>query len=179
MNRIAGVLGNVAKHILGSLERAFRMMALTGIIVALVVGLATEAVGIYFTGYFPPSGATHLAAAALAIAFGYAAAVTVAIGEILRGLIKGIELIVSETEHLADEGLHEIEGLAQRGEGEALRLGRSALGDAASLGRGVIGGAESLEHGITSHLPGHHRDPQVTGQMPATIPTLNPGQSGR
>jgi hypothetical protein len=180
MGRITHVLGNVAKHILGSLERAFRLMAITGFIVAILAGLSTEVIGSFLTNEVPPTGPTHLAAAAIAITFGYAAAVTVAIGEILRGLIRGIELIVSETEHLAQEGLHEVETFAERGEGEALRLGRAAIGDVASLGRGVIGGAESVEHGIASHLPGHRQDSgQNTGQntgAPATVPTTSPQQ---
>ncbi len=131
--------------------------------------------GSLLTNRFPPEGPTHLAAAAIAVAFGYGAAVTVAIGEILRGIIKGIELIVSESEKLAEEGLHEVEVLAQRGESEALRLGRAAVGDATSLGRGVLGGAESLEHGIASHLPGHRQD----ANSPATVPTTNPPQFSR
>jgi len=174
MNRIMNVLGNVAKHMLGSLARAIRMTFLTGIIVFIVVALATEGIAWWMTGAVP-TGLTHLAAAALAIAFGYAAAVTVAIGEILSGIIRGIELIVAESEKLAQEGLHEVEGLARRGEEEALRLGRSALGEAGSLGRGVIGGAESLERGVASHLPGHHE------AHATTIPSAGPagGQSGR
>jgi len=179
MQRIMNVFGNVAKHILGSLERAFRLMAITGFIVAVLSLLATEAVGSLLTNKFPPDGPTHLAAAAIAVTFGYAAAVTVAIGEILRGIIKGIELIVSETEKLAEEGLHEVEVLAQRGESEALRLGRAAIGDAASLGRGVLGGAESLEHGIASHLPGHHQENRQDAASPAPVPTINPPQFSR
>jgi hypothetical protein len=186
MQRIMNVLGNVAKHILGSLERAFRLMAITGFIVAIIAGLGTEVIGSLLTKEIPPSGPTHLAAAAIAITFGYAAAVTVAIGEILRGIIRGIELIVEETEHLAQEGLREVESLAQHGEADALRLGRAALGDVASLGRGVLGGAESIEHGvanrfrgaeqgIASHMPGHQQDPNA----PATVPTTNPPQFSR
>jgi hypothetical protein len=93
----------------------------------------------------------------------------------LSGIIHGIELIVSESEHLAKEGLHEIEGLARHGEEEALRLGRSALGEAGTLGRGVLGGAESLERGIASHLPGHH------DAHAATLPSsgLSSNQPGR
>jgi len=179
MQRIMTVLGNVAKHILGSLERAFRLMAITGFIAAVLSGLATEVIGSLLTKEVPPSGPTHLAAAAIAVTFGYAAAVTVGIGEILRGIIRGIELIVSETEKLAEEGLHEIEVLAQRGESEAVRLGRAAVGDAASVGRGVLGGAESLEHGIASHLPGHRQESHQDSSSPATVPTTNPQQFSR
>lgn len=168
MQRVMSVLGNVAKHILGSIERAIRAMAITFLIVAILVALGTEATGYVLTRDI--NGPTHLAAAALAIAFGYAAAVTVAIGEILRGIIKGIEMIVEESEHLAQEGLREAEVLARRAEGDALHLGRSALGDAGALGRGVIDGAEGLEHRVASHLPGHHPDEQAAAPMPTTDP---------
>jgi hypothetical protein len=173
MQRIMSVLGNVAKHILGSLERAFRLMALWGLIVGVIAGLTTEGIGAYLTREFPPSGATHLAAAAIAITFGYAVAVTVAIGEILRGIIHGIELIVKESEQLAQEGIHEAELLAQRGEQEALRLGRAALGDAAALEHGVADRFRGMERGVASHVPGHHNDPTA----PATIPTNPPPAS--
>jgi hypothetical protein len=175
MQRVMSVMGNVAKHILGSIERAIRAMAITGLIVALLVGLGTEATGYLLTHEI--NGPTHLAAAALAIAFGYAAAVTVAIGEILRGIIKGIEMIVEESEHLAQEGLHEAEVIAQRAEVDALHLGRAALGDAGSLGRGIVGGAEGLEHRVTSHVPGHHPDAQAPSSTP--LSTTDPRQTAR
>lgn len=169
MHNVTAVLGNVAKHILVSIERAFRVMAITGFIVAIVVGLGTEAIGSLLTQQIPAGGFTHLAAAALAIAFGYAVAVTVAIGEILRGLIKSIELVVQESERAIKIGLEEVEGMVQHAEGEALHVGRAALHDAAAVGRGVIGGAESLEHGVAqrvhgaeqglaNHLPGRRTD---------------------
>lgn len=175
MQRVMSVMGNVAKHILGSIERAFRAMAITGLIVALLVGLGTEGAGYLLTHDI--SGPTHLAAAALAIAFGYAAAVTVAIGEILRGIIKGIEMIVEESEHLAQEGLREAEMFAQHAEVDALHLGRAALGDAGALGRGVIGGAEGLEQRVASHMPGHHADAQAPASAP--LSTTDPRQAAR
>ena len=44
-SRLVSVLGTTAKHILGSLRRAFYAVFLTGIIVALAAAAATEAVG--------------------------------------------------------------------------------------------------------------------------------------
>jgi hypothetical protein len=167
MNRLTGVLGNVLKHILISVERALRAMVITGLIVFLVVGLGTEALGAYFTHELPPSGLTHLSAAALGIAFAYAAAVTVAVIEILRGIIRGIELIVAETEHLAEEGLRDLEGVARRSEEEAMRLGRSALGGAESLEHGITDRFRGAERGVASRLPGHHES-QTT-----TVPTTS------
>src|SRR5579883_3349287 len=93
--RLVTVVGTAAKHILVS---ALRTIVVTGIVVAVVVVIITEVVGAYLTKSFPPTGATHLAAAALAIAFGWAAAVTVAIGEIFIASIKVIELLIEEAE---------------------------------------------------------------------------------
>jgi carbon starvation protein CstA len=50
-----GVLGNVAKHMLGSLARAIRMTALTFIIVAIIAALATEGLSWLMTNT-PPTG---------------------------------------------------------------------------------------------------------------------------
>jgi hypothetical protein len=167
MNRLTGVLGNVLKHILVSVERALRAMVITGLITALIVFLGAEGISVYVNGKFPPSGLTHLSAAALAIAFAYAAAVTVAVIEILRGIIKGIELIVAETEHLAEEGLRDLEGVARRSEEEVARLGRGALGGAESFEHGVADRFRGAERDVASHLPGRHQSET------ATVPTTS------
>lgn len=175
--RLVALLGNGVKHILTGLERGLRAVAITGLIVALLVALATEGVGVFLTQSFP-TGATHLAAAALAISFGYAAAVTVLIGELLRAFIKAIELIVEEAERIEKKAVEELGVLGRRAEEEVFKLGRTAVTDAGALGRtvagdagaigrtvtgavgGVIGGAESAvggaERAVASRLPGHH-----------------------
>jgi hypothetical protein len=156
--RIVSVLGSVAKHILHSLRRAFIAISVTGLSVAVVAGVATEALASVLTGKFPPGGPTHLAAAAMAIAFGYAAGMTVAIVEILKGLVEAIELVVKETEKLAAEALHEAERLGGAAIRDAERAGRVALSDAETVGRdafGVVGGvAGGVEHAVGSIF--HH-----------------------
>jgi hypothetical protein len=176
--RLVKLLGNSAKHVLTGLRRAFYAVALTGLIVAVLAAVVTEVAAWFLTKTFPPSGATHLAAAALAISFGYAAAMTVAIGELLRAIIKAVELIVEEAEKLERKAQQEITTLAERAGQEALKVGREAVtdtgsavrtiaGDAGALGHaaaGMVGGAvggvghevHNVEHGIASHLPGHH-----------------------
>jgi hypothetical protein len=174
-HRVLKFMGTAAQHILHALRRAIWAMALTFLIVGVAAAAATEIVAFFLTGS-APTGPTHLAAAALAVAFGYAAAVTVAISEILFAIVKTIELLVKESEKLAEEAFKEAEVLARKAEGEAVRLGRGALGDAESLGRGVagvagglVGGvvheAQAVEHGIGSHLPGHHNQ-----ASPSAIP---------
>jgi hypothetical protein len=165
--QLMSLLGSMSKHVLGGILHAIRAIALAFIIVALLAAGATEGIAAALTHQFPPSGATHLAAAALAIAFGYAAAITVAIEEILRTIIKAFEVVLQEAEKLGKEAL-----------GEAEKLGRGALSDVGAVGRGVTGvvggvvggvGREAgrLESGVASHLPGHHdQGAAVTSSSP-------------
>ena len=161
--RLMHIVSNIGKHILGTLQTAFRRIFVAGLLVALIVAVGVEAASVFLSGgKFPPDGTTHLAAAALAVAFGYAVAVTVAIEEILRGIVKSIELIVQETEKLAGEAIGEAEKLAKGALHEAGSLERGAVG----VVEGVVGGAgrefRSVEQGIASHLPGHHADTSRT-----------------
>jgi|SRR5579871_13537 hypothetical protein len=174
--RLVTVVGTAAKHILVSALRGLRTIVVTGIVVAVVVVIITEVVGAYLTKSFPPTGATHLAAAALAIAFGWAAAVTVAIGEIFIASIKVIELLIEEAEKAEKKAVEEIGVLSRKAEEEAVRLGHtaardagavghSALSDAGALGHlvsgavgGVVGGVEHGAEGLASHIPGHHHN---------------------
>lgn len=182
--RLVAVLGTTAKHILGGVRHALRAVVVTGFFVALFVAGATEAVGAFLTKSFP-TGPTHLAAAALAIAFGYAAAITVAVEEILRAIIKAVELIVEEAEKAEKKAVEEIEALARKSSEEALRFGRGAATDAGVVGRGaagLVGGvlsgigheARAVEQGIGSHVPGHHHanEPQPATVAASMAPTL-------
>ena len=196
--RLVAVLGTTAKHILGGLRHALRAVALTFLIVALLAAAVTEVVASFLTHSFP-TGETHLAAAAIAIAFGYAAAITVAIEEILRAIIKAVELIVEEAERVEKKAVAEIEVLGRRAEEQAERLGRaaaadagafghSALSDAGALGRAVagatgsvIGGLEhdarAVEHGIGAHMPGRHNAvPAPASSSAATLPSVDSTQ---
>lgn len=182
--QLLGLLGNTMKHVLGGLLKAFRAIALTGLIVALVAAAATEGVAVALTREFPPSGMTHLAAAALAIAFGYAAAITVAIEEILRTIIRAFELVIQEAEKLGKEAAQEAEKLGRVAIMDAEKAGRVALNDAGIVGRtvtgavsGVVGGiaheGRAIEQGVASHLPGQH---SVSNSVaPSNTPTLPSG----
>src|SRR5260370_17306358 len=183
--RFVAVLGTAAKHILHGLRRALRAVALTSAIMGIIVVAITEATAAFLTGSFP-TGLTHLAAAALAIAFGYAAAITVAIEEILRAIIKSVELVVEEAEKVEKKAVEEIGVLTRKAEEEALRFGHGAVTDAGAIGRtaaglvgGTIGGVErevrSVEHGIGSHLPPPNSAPPPPPAHHGTAPTLPPG----
>ena len=110
--RLFAVLGTSAKYVLTALKRAFLAVAIIGFVTAIIVGVGTEVIAFYLTGEkFPPAAATHLAAAALAVSFGYATAITIAVVEILRAIIKTIELVAEESEKLARAALLEGERL--------------------------------------------------------------------
>ncbi len=170
------VIGHATKDVLHAFLHALRAVLVTGLIVFVVVALATEVVAAFLTHTIIPSGLTHLVAAALGVAFGYAAAITVAIEELLRAMIKAIELAVAESEKLAVEAVEKAEVLGHLAETEIARGAHAALGEAtvlgqdashlsAALGRGasalagnVVGGvtheAQSLEHGVTGLIGG-------------------------
>lgn len=179
--KVVGLLGTAAKHILHSMRRAFIAISITGLLVALIAAAATEVIASVLTRSFP-TGPTHLAAAAIGVAFGYAAAMTVAIAEILRAMIIAIELIVKESEKVAEQAAREAEVLARKAEDDAIHLGRATLGDAEAVGRGAAGAAggvlggvardvRGIEHGIDAHLPGHHNDAAPVTVAPAATPS--------
>ena len=180
--RFVAFFGTIAKHVLHGLRQALRAVALTFVIVALLAGAATEVIASFLTHQFP-TGPTHLAAAAIAIAFGYAAAITVAIEEILRAIIKAVELIVEEAEKVEKKAVEEIEVLGRKAEEEAVRFGRAAVTDAGALGRNaahdagalghlVTGAVGDVEHGVASIVPGHHHNNAPAPVSSGSAPTL-------
>jgi len=54
-----------------------------------------------------------LAAAALALALAFAVGLTVAVGEVLGGIVKSIELVVRETEKLTGEAVGAVESVGR------------------------------------------------------------------
>src|SRR5579859_6507695 len=82
--KIMTVIGHATKDVLHAFLHALRAVLVTGLIVFIVVALATEVISAFLSHTLIPGGLTHLVAAALGVAFGYAAAITVAIEELLR-----------------------------------------------------------------------------------------------
>jgi predicted PurR-regulated permease PerM len=162
--RLVSLLGTTAKHLLGGLLHAIRSLLIASVLAALIAAIATEIAAFYLTHQLF-SGPADLAAAALAVVFGYAAGVTVAIEEIIRAFIKAIELIVEEAEKVEKKAAEEIGALSRKAEEEAINLGRGALNDAGAVGHtvtgavgSVIGGVEHDAARVGSHLPGHHSE---------------------
>ncbi|HET9112003.1 MAG TPA: hypothetical protein VFN78_14330 [Ktedonobacterales bacterium] len=191
--RIMTLIGHATKDVLHAFLRALRAVLVTGLVVFIVVALATEVIAAFLTHTIPPSGLTHLVAAALGVAFGYAAAITVAIEELLRAMIKAIELAIAESEKLAAEAIKEAEVLGRKAEEELVRGARGAIAEAGVLGQdashiasslghgtaalagGVVGGvvheAQSLEHGVSSVVGGvahgaHAMEHGVVSRLP-------------
>lgn len=168
--RLVSLLGTTAKHLLGGVLHAIRALLIASVLAALIAAAATEIAAFYLT-HTLFSGPADLAAAALAVVFGYAAGVTVAIEEIIRAFIQAIELIVEEAEKLEKKATEEIGVLSRKAEEEAVKLGRGALNDAGAVGHtvtgavgSVIGGAEHDVARVGSHLPGHHSEATSTTQ---------------
>ncbi len=116
--RLMHLFGSIAKDILGTLLKAFRRVFVSFILVFLLVALGIEAASVFLNGKFPPDGTTHLAAAALALTLAFAVGVTVAVEEVLRGVVKTIELLTKEIEKLAGEAVGAVESV---GRGESSR----------------------------------------------------------
>lgn len=116
--RLMHLFGSIAKEILGTLLKAFRRVLVSFILVFLIVALGIEAASFFLNGKFPPDGTTHLAAAALALTLAFAVGVTVAVEEVLRGVVKTIEMLTKEIEKLAGEAVGAVESV---GRGESSR----------------------------------------------------------
>ncbi len=162
--RLVSLLGTTTKHILGGLLHAIRAMVIAGVVCFVLAAAVTEVAATLLT-HTVLSGPADLAAAALGVIFGYAAAVTVAIEEIIKSFIEAIELIVEEAEKLEKKAAEEIGEISRKAEEEAFKLGHSAVNDAGALGHGVtgvvgsvIGGVEHDVSRVGTHLPGHHAD---------------------
>jgi predicted PurR-regulated permease PerM len=168
--RIVSLLGATAKHVLGGMLHAIRAILVSFVVAALLAAAATEVAAFFLTNKVL-SGPADLAAAALAVIFGYAVAVTVAIEEIIRAFIQAIELIVAEAEKVEEKAVEELGVLTRKAEEEAVKLGRTAVGDASSVGHivtgavgGVIGGVEHDVERVGAHLPGHHGETTTQSQ---------------
>ena len=112
--RLMRLFGRIGKEILGTLLKAFRRVFVSFVLVFLIVALGVEAASVFLSGgKLPPDSTTHLTAAALALALAFAVGVTVAVEEILRGIVKSIELIAHETEKLAGEAVGAVESMGR------------------------------------------------------------------
>lgn len=99
------------RPLLRSIRYAVGNILLTGLVFVVFGVLLTESMSIVLTRTLP-TGYVHIAAAAVGLLLGYAAAVTVALREVVRGVIGSIERIVTEVEHVGAQLAHTVESLS-------------------------------------------------------------------
>jgi hypothetical protein len=93
-------------------------MLIQGLLFALLGALFTETIAI-ISARTLPSAPTHWIALAIGLLMGYAAVVTVALRETVRGIVSSLERITEELEKLASHTLHNAETLLHLTDDEA------------------------------------------------------------
>lgn len=96
------------KALLHSFRHAMKDIALAGVMGFALGAIVTEAVGAILMRAWPTL-TVHLAAAAIGLLLGYAAAVTLALRDTIRGVVGTLEHIATEIEHLGSRITHEVE----------------------------------------------------------------------
>lgn len=81
----------IAAHLLRALRHAIRRVVMWFALSAAITAVVVELTSIVATGGHLPTSLTHLAALTLALAVGYAAALIVLLGEMMRGLMDIVE----------------------------------------------------------------------------------------
>jgi hypothetical protein len=100
-----------ARHLpFDGLRHALGRMLTQGILFALLAALLTETVAIVSARTWP-SAPTHWIALLIGLLMGYAAIVTVALLETVRGIVSSLERFTEELEKLASHTLHDAEAL--------------------------------------------------------------------
>jgi hypothetical protein len=159
--------GSAFGHLRHAIFGAVRGVVLAGLAFAALGAIGTEAVGAYLAQGVPTTG-THIAAVALALILGYAAALTVAFRALLGGIIHGMEWVVGEIEHLAGGVVRDAESVLHLPGGE--RGGRAGTTTAT---RGAGGRSSG---GLTGGVVGGVPDGTVRTSAVALLPpsaTLN------
>ncbi len=88
-------------HLLGALRRAVGRVILWFFFVFIIAGVAVEVVAYFAAGHpslsqYAPTVWTNVAAIGLGLAFAYAAALTVIVGEVIRFLIASVQTAEKE-----------------------------------------------------------------------------------
>lgn len=126
--RDAQEIGDV-RSLLRSLRHAVRNILVAGLGFVVVGVILTEAASTLLAHAWPTIN-VHLVAAVVGLLLGYAAAVTVALRETVRGVLSSLERVVAEFEHAGARLTHDIAELADQ---PGVRYtGRSSTGTAAT-----------------------------------------------
>ncbi len=157
---------NILHHLLTTLSRTFRRVAVGFGAVFVGAVVVVEGVAIALTGgKFPPTGFTHVVAVIIGFSLALNVALVIAIEEGLRGFIELMRDVARVTEEAAKKVVGEVEKeggqLLHAAEHEAQNLAHgaaTAVRDAARVPGQIIGGIEGGVQGI---------ERRVTGQEPS------------
>jgi len=104
-------------HLLGALRRAIGRVFLVFFLFLIVAGGITEGVAFVASGEHAPVLLTHITAAVIGLSLGYAAALTVLVGEAIRALVSAIQTVEKDVKGELSGGakiletvVHTIEG---------------------------------------------------------------------
>jgi hypothetical protein len=111
-----GVQESAIKHVRQAIGHAVQTVFVQGLVCAVIAAAVTEAIGAYFTRSLP-TVPTHVAAVALALALGYAAAVTAAFRALVGSLGASVDWVVYEIEQVAGRVVHEAESVSHQAGG--------------------------------------------------------------
>jgi len=111
------MLEHLVRDFLRAIRHAFGRVFLAGMIGLLVGGLAAETAGFALDGGWPPRQFVHVAAIGFALAVGYAAAITRALIEGVRGLVAAAGQVDDVAKAAADTGLNVVDAVVDAVDG--------------------------------------------------------------
>lgn len=112
--------GSFLWHLFRALRRSFTRVLLWFLVTGLIAAIVVELVSIYESGGQLPSELTHITAALMGIAVGYAVSATIFIGEIIRDLFSTVEDIEHEVRHEFATGAKLVDGLVEGGSSQLM-----------------------------------------------------------
>lgn len=149
--QLLNLAGASARYFMSALRNAIgRALVAFVIVAALAVG-GTIGASLLLVRQTPIGLPTYVAAGWSALSAGAFAGLFVVFEEVMRALIRALELILEESERAQRQAFMEVEVLRRGFEADALRLGRASLSD---LELGAVGRSIITESG--ARLPGHH-----------------------
>lgn len=143
--------GSAVGHIRHAVTSALREIAVSGLICLVLGGALTEVVAYLLTGSLPGTP-THVAAAVIALACGYGAAVTAALRAVLRSLGASMEWVLSEVERVAGGAIHEAESVLHVQPERPQEPGEPGE-PVAARARGIGGSADGMASGLIGGIP--------------------------
>jgi hypothetical protein len=140
-----------------------------GILFALLGALLVETIAT-ISARTLPSTPTHLIALGIALLMGYAAFVTVALRETVRGIVSSLESITAELEKLVSHTFHDAEALLHLSDSGAARQPAHGV----QIPRQLIASSESSIL-LGDLLAGDHSDSHIP--PPLVVSTAGSGES--